>query len=52
MAGSAGVARMDDPKLEEFLRSREETYRAFNRALVWGVGSVAAVLILLALFLL
>ena len=52
MAGSANAARMDDPKLQEFLRSREEMYRGFNRAIVWAVGSVAVVLILLALFLL
>lgn len=52
MAGSVGAARMDDPKLQEFLRSREEMYRGFNRAIVWGVGAVAAILILLALFLL
>ncbi len=52
MAGTGGATRMDDPKLDEFLRTREEMYRGFNRAIVWGVGAVAAILILLALFLL
>lgn len=52
MAGTGGAARMDDPKLDEFLRTREEMYRGFNRAIVWTVGSVAALLVLLAVFLL
>jgi len=52
MAGARGAVRMDDPKLEEFLRSREEMYRRFNSAIIWAVGAVAALLILLALFLL
>lgn len=52
MAETVGAARMDDPELDEFLRTREEMYRSFNRAIVWTVGSVAALLILLALFLL
>ncbi|MCS6853950.1 MAG: aa3-type cytochrome c oxidase subunit IV [Elioraea sp.] len=52
MAGTVGATRMDDPKLDEFLRTREEMYRGFNRAVVWTVGSVAALLVLLALFLL
>ncbi|WP_157967128.1 aa3-type cytochrome c oxidase subunit IV [Elioraea thermophila] len=52
MAGTGGAVRMDDPKLDEFLRTREEMYRGFNRAIVWTVASVAAILILLAVFLL
>lgn len=51
MAEVGSAARMDDPKLDEFLRTREEMYRGFNRAIVWTVGSVAALLILLAVFL-
>lgn len=52
MAGTGDAVRMDDPKLDEFLRTREEMYRGFNRAIVWTVASVAAILILLAVFLL
>lgn len=52
MAEHGGAAMADDPRLKEFLDSRQRAYGRFVILVTWTVASIALILILLAIFLL
>jgi hypothetical protein len=52
MAQHGGAVMADDPKQEEFLRSRQRFYGNFITFTVWSIAGIVLLLILLAFFLL
>ncbi len=52
MAQHGGAVMADDPKLDEFVKSRQRVYGRFVTFTVWSIAGIVLLLILLALFLL
>lgn len=51
MAQHGGAMTTDDPKLKEFLRTRERVYGTFLTFAVWSIAAIVLLLILMAVFL-
>jgi hypothetical protein len=51
MAQHGGTTMADDPKLDEFVKSRQRAYSGFITFTVWSIGAIVLLLILLAIFL-
>jgi hypothetical protein len=45
------VMAADDPKLEEFVKTRERFYGNFLAFTIWSVGGIILLLVLMAIFL-
>ncbi|WP_439580352.1 hypothetical protein [Elioraea sp.] len=51
MAQHGGATMADDPKLDEFVRSRQRFYGNFITFTVWSIVGIVLLLVLMAVFL-
>lgn len=51
MAQHGGTMTTDDPKLKEFLQTRERFYSNFLTFTVWSIAAIVLLLILMVVFL-
>lgn len=51
MAQHGGATMADDPKLDEFVKSRQRVYGNFVTFTMWAIAGIALLLILMAIFL-
>lgn len=51
MAQHGGATMADDPKLDEFVKSRQRVYNNFITFTVWSIIGIVLLLILMAIFL-
>jgi hypothetical protein len=51
MAQQGGAVMADDPKLDEFVKSRQRAYSGFITFTVWSIVGIVLLLILLTIFL-
>lgn len=51
MAQQGGAVMADDPKLDEFVKSRQRFYSGFITFTVWSIAAIVLLLILMAIFL-